>query len=137
MKSTRRNQLNGLAATELAICLPLLFATTMFCVQLAQGYHIKSVANQAAWRAIRYASTTQFDEDEVEQWEADVLSEAVEELSQLTAFNPDNLIIDLETTEIDERVVIEMEMHLTIDSPMQLLPGDFEIRRNLRIRQYR
>ena len=137
MISARNDPSRGLAATELAICLPLLFVTTMFCVQLAQAYHIKAVANQAAWRAIRYASTTRFDEDEVEQWEADVTAEAVEELSQLTAFNPDNLTIDLETTTSDERVEIEMELNLTIDSPLHLVPGDFEIRRNLRIRQYR
>lgn len=137
MRWLRRKRLSGLAATELAICLPLLFATTMFCVQLAQGYHIKSVANQAAWRAIRYASTTRFKDDEIEQWKADVTAEAVEELSQLTAFQSENLVLNLDTTEIDDRIEIEMEMHLTIDSPLQLMPGDFEVRRNLRIRQYR
>lgn len=137
MRSTRNDFSKGIAATELAICLPLLFVTTMFCVQLAQAYHIKSVANQATWRAIRYASTTRFDEDKLEQWKADVTAEAVEELSQLTAFNPDNLSLNLETTTLDERVEIELEMHLSIDSPLQLMPGDFEIRRNLRIRQYR
>lgn len=137
MKTAQNKHAAGLAATELAICLPLLFVTTMFCVQLAQGYHIKAVANQAAWRAIRYASTTRFDEDEFEQWEADVKAQAVEELSQLTAFDPANLTLDLETTTINERVEIEMEMHLRIDSPLQLMPGDFEIFRNMRIRQYR
>lgn len=137
MKVVSSGRLQGLAATELAICLPLLFVITMFCVQLAQGYHIKSVANQAAWRAIRYASTTHFDEDEIEQWKSDVTAEAVEELSQLAAFNPDNLVLDLETTADDERVEIQMELHLTIDSPLQLMPGDFHVRRNLKIRQYR
>ncbi|MFN3153128.1 TadE/TadG family type IV pilus assembly protein [Bremerella sp.] len=137
MKSIRNSQAKGLAATELAICLPLLFVTTMFCVQLAQAYHIKAVANQAAWRAIRYASTTRFDEDEFEQWEADVKAQAVEELSQLTAFDPEGLTLNLETTLINDRVEIEMEMHLVIDSPLLLMPGDFEIQRNMRIRQYR
>lgn len=137
MRTIPWQRVKGLAATELAICLPLLFVATMFCVQLAQGYHIKSVANQAAWRAIRYASTTHFDEDEIEQWKADVTAEAVEELSQLTAFNADNLTLNLNTSTEDERVEIQMEMHLTIDSPLQLMPGDFHVRRNLRIRQYR
>lgn len=132
-----RDRMAGVAATELAICLPLLFVTTMFCVQLTQAYHVKAVANQAAWRAIRYASTTHFDEDEVEQWKSEVTAEAVEELSQLTAFNPADLTLNLETTTSDERVEIEMELHLTIESPIQLMPGDFEVRRNLRIRQYR
>ncbi|PQO38770.1 hypothetical protein C5Y96_02495 [Blastopirellula marina] len=137
MKASPNTRFKGLAATEMAICLPLLFVMTMFCVQLAQGYHIKSVANQAAWRAIRYASTTHFDEDEIEQWKADVTAKAVEELSQLSAFDPDGLILKLETTTENERVEIQMEMHLTIDSPLQLMPGDFHVRRNLRIRQYR
>ena len=137
MKCTKRNRWKGLAATELAICLPLLFVTTMFSVQLAQGYHIKAVANQAAWRAIRYASTTRFDEDELEQWKADVTAEAVEELSQLTAFEPENLVLDIVTATTDDRVEIEMQMLLTIDSPLKLMPGDFQVRRNLKIRQYR
>ncbi len=137
MKCVKDKRGRGLAATELAICLPLLFVTTMFCVQLAQGYHIKAVANQAAWRATRYASTTRFDEDQLEQWKADVTQQAAEELSQLAAFDPENLVLDLETTTTDDRVEIEVHMLLTIDSPLQLMPGDFQVRRNLRIRQYR
>ncbi len=137
MRSLHRQSTRAVAATELAICLPLLFVMTMFCVQLAQGYHIRAVANQAAWRAIRFASTTRFDEDEIEQWKAEVTAEAVEELSQLTSFDPDQLTLDLETTTTDDRVEIEMQMRLVIDSPLQLMPGDFEVNRTLKIRQYR
>ncbi|PQO35885.1 pilus assembly protein [Bremerella cremea] len=127
----------GIAATELAICLPLLFLLTMFCVQLAQGYHIRSVADQAAWRAIRYASTTRVRDDEVDAWKADVTSQAVDELSQLAQFDAENLSLNVNVTSNNERVEIELQLDLIVDNPLRLMPGNFEVHRNLQIRQYR
>lgn len=127
----------GIAATELAICLPLLFLLTMFCVQLAQGYHIRSVADQAAWRAIRYASTTRVRDDEVDAWKADVTSQAVDELSQLAQFDAENLSLNVNVTSNNERVEIELQLDLIMDNPLRLMPGNFEVHRNLQIRQYR
>lgn len=127
----------GTAATELAICLPLLFLLTMFCVQLAQGYHIRSVADQAAWRAIRYASTTRVRDDEVDAWKADVTSQAVDELSQLAQFDAENLSLNVNVTSNNERVEIELQLDLIMDNPLRLMPGNFEVHRNLQIRQYR
>lgn len=133
----RIQRTRGIAATELAICLPLLFLLTMFCVQLAQGYHIRSVADQAAWRAIRYASTTRVRDDEVDAWKADVTSQAVDELSQLAQFDAENLSLNVNVTSNNERVEIELQLDLIMDNPLRLMPGNFEVHRNLQIRQYR
>lgn len=127
----------GIAATELAICLPLLFVLTMFSIQLAQGYHLRSIADQAAWRAVRFASTNHFREEEIEQWKSDVTAQAIEELSQLPQFNEENLTLNIDVNTIGERVEIDLTLDLVMETPLKLLPGDFEVHRNLRIRQYR
>lgn len=133
----RIQRTRGIAATELAICFPLLFLLTMFCVQLAQGYHIRSIADQAAWRAIRYASTTRVRDDEVDAWKADVTSQAVDELSQLAQFDAENLSLNVNVTSNNERVEIELQLDLIMDNPLRLMPGNFEVHRNIQIRQYR
>lgn len=133
----RRQNKHGIAATELAICLPLLCTLSFFCIHLAQGYHIRAVADQAAWRAIRYASTTRFRDDEVEQWKSEVTAQAVEHLSQLTRFEPEKLSVQVDVTKDNERVDIKLKLDLVIEAPLKLIPGDLEVHRNLQIRQYR
>ncbi|GAA4436373.1 TadE/TadG family type IV pilus assembly protein [Bremerella cremea] len=136
MNRYRRSK-RGVAATELAICLPLLIACAVYCVQLSQAYHLKAVANQAAWRATRYASTTRFKEDERDQWIASVQNEAIEELSQVGTFNPDQLQMDIETTTTDERIEIQLQLNLTIVPPIRLTSSEFHFHRTLKVRQYR
>lgn len=128
---------DGLAAAELAICLPLLFLITMYCVQLAHGYHLKSVADQAAWRAIRYASTTQFQDDQINQWKSDVTDQAIAELSQLADFNEEDLQIEIEVSSNDDRVEIHLRLDLLMTPTLRLMADKFEVHRDLQIRQYR
>ena len=136
MKPRLKNR-EGVAAAELAICLPLLFLITMYCVQLAHGYHLKSVADQAAWRAIRYASSTQYQEDQIDQWKSDVVNEAIDELSQLSDFNEEDLQIEIDVTTNNDRVEIHLRLDLVMTPSLRLMMDKFEVHRYLQIRQYR
>jgi len=134
----RRFRNRGAAITELAIAFPVLFFPALFCIQAAQAFHLHAIADQAAWRALHHAATERFSPEDYEPWKETIRQEAVQELAQLAEFEEENLVVEVEMEEIDdERREITLHLVLTIASPMQLVSGDLQFERNLKIRQYR
>ncbi len=52
-RSTRRSNRTGAAAVEFALCVPLLFAVALGCIEMTRYNLVKNVANQAAFEAAR------------------------------------------------------------------------------------
>lgn len=95
----RSQSRGGTAATELAILLPLITGLCLACVDIGRfGYAYVSLSH-AAQAGANCGASHGFTDYSYSDWEATVENAITEEMAGMAGFDPNNLTIDVQTTE--------------------------------------
>lgn len=103
MKPFRRP---GAAAVELAVCLPLLIAVTVFTVDAANVQFAKATLDSATRIGAQRGATQRFTTYTYDAWQDDAEQAIRYEMEMMPGYEADRLQVSVEATEQNDRVTV-------------------------------
>ncbi len=130
---------SGTAATELAILLPLITGLCLACVDIGRfGYAYVSLSH-AAQAGANCGASHGFTDYSYSDWEAAVEDAITEEMAGMAGFDPNNLVIGVQTTEEAnglQRIAIDLTYPFPLVVSWPGLQNPIPLRRRVTTLQY-
>jgi Flp pilus assembly protein TadG len=136
----RRIQAHGVAATELAIALPLLVALVLVSVDLGRFAFLAITLDNAARVGAERGATRSFTSLSYTSWLADVENHATEVLSDSHSGGYTNAQIGVSTATTADNltlVTVSAQADLVPTIPWPFMSGNLTIRRQISLEQFR
>lgn len=126
------------AATELAICLPLLLTVAIGCADFGRYVHRQIAVANAARVAAEYGATHRVTEATLDAWKEKVEDAALRELEALQDYSQSETRVETAIDGFDEGTItveVETTFHTAIDWPF--VPSSVPLFHRVAMRQYR
>ncbi|WP_428304120.1 TadE family protein [Lacipirellula sp.] len=130
----------GVAATELAVALPILMLLALSCADFGRVMHHYQIVSNAARTGAEAGAMHQFTTLSQSDWEADVRAAVVEELAGLPGFNESKLKYELKTTtDANDLATVDVKISYPFKSAVSWpgLPHQIDLKAISRVRQFR
>ncbi|MFI4876686.1 MAG: TadE family protein [Blastopirellula sp. JB062] len=101
-----RKQRTAIAAVELAICLPLLIAITVFTVDAANVHYAKVTLDSAVRIGVQRGATNRFTPFTYDQWRDDAARSIREEMEMMPGFADERFESNVEADAVGDRVTV-------------------------------
>lgn len=140
MSAHAKHLRSGVAATELAVALPILMLLSLACADFGRVMHHYQIVSNAARTGAEAGAMHQFTTLSRSAWEADVRAAVVEELAGLPNFNENKLEYELKTTtDANDLATVDIEISYPFKSAVSWpgLPHELDLRAISRVRQFR
>jgi TadE-like protein len=131
---------NGTAATEFAICIPLLLLMALACADFGRVAFFYEVVCNAARTGAETGATHKFTPFTENAWKNGVYESAFSEMQNIPKFNASDFIYDLSTT-IDSDNLAQIDV--SVSYPFRTvvswpgLPSNVVLRKKVEFRQFR
>lgn len=102
----KRSHRHGAVAVELAVCLPLLIAITVFTVDAANVQYAKATLDSAARIGAQRGATQQFTAYSYNDWRDDAEQAIREEMGFMPGYEAARLQTSVEASETNDRVTV-------------------------------
>lgn len=130
----------GVAATELAVILPLLLLLVLAATDFGRIVHAYVVVSHGARAGAGYGSTHRFSAINRTSWETQIRQAVHRELAGLPEFNAANLQITIETTaESTDQVRVAVSVTYPFKTAVSWIgiPDEVQLAHRVEFRQYR
>ncbi|BBO33079.1 TadE family protein [Lacipirellula parvula] len=140
MSVSRSRNCSGIAATELAVSLPILMLMALACADFGRVMHHYQIVSNAARTGAETGAMRKFTTLTRTEWENEVRQAVVEELAGLPDFNEGSLDYALSTTtDANNLATVEIEISYPFTSAVSWpgLPHELDMKALSRVRQFR
>jgi Flp pilus assembly protein TadG len=140
MNASQTPHRSGIAATELAVTLPILMLMALACADFGRVMHHYQIVSNAARTGAETGAMRKFTTLTRAEWENEVRQAVVEELAGLPAFDEGSLDYALNTTmDANNLATVEIEISYPFTSAVAWpgLPHELELKALSRVRQFR
>jgi len=130
----------GVAATELALTLPIVLLLALAAADFGRIVHHDQVVSNAARTGAESGATRKFTDFTRPDWEADVQQAVLDEMANIPNFDPSQLQYDLSTTtDADSlvRIVVEVGYPFRTAVAWPGLPSEVNLYQRYETRQFR
>jgi Flp pilus assembly protein TadG len=130
----------GAAATELAICLPLLIAFTLTTIDFGRFAYLAIAMDSAVRVGAEYGATRTFTDHTRQSWEDEVKNRVNEELSDVQSGWLTDLEVTVTTSSTSDdlaRVNVAADAHFSTIVDWSFLSNTVDIHREISVRQFR
>jgi len=131
---------SGVAATELALTLPLVILFALACADFGRIAHHDQVVSSAARAGAELGATRGFTDYTRSDWETDVHDAVLEEMGNLPGFDEAQLEYELTTTTDADglaRIVVEISYPFRTVVAWPGLPNQVDLHQRYETRQFR
>lgn len=140
MNGPVKQRRSAVAATELAVALPVLMLLALACADFGRVMHHYQIVSNAARTGAEAGAMHKVTTFTKTAWEADVRQAVIEELENLPNFNEAKLEYEMTTTvDANDLTTVKVEIVYPFNSAVAwpLLPHIVELRGMSRVRQFR
>lgn len=130
----------GVAATEFALCIPIVMLLALACADFGKIAHYHQVVCNAARTGAQHGASHKFTQLTQATWESGVRQAVLEEMSNIPQFNAQELNYSLSTTiDTDELSRVQVTVSYPFRSTVRWpgIPDEVFLRKRVEFRQFR
>lgn len=144
LSSNRRESVaarrHATAATEFALCVPLLLLMAIACADFGRIAYFHQVVCNAARTGAEHGATHKFTDYTKAEWEAGIRDAVLAEMQNIPSFNSGDLTYSLTTTvDADEMARVNVSVSYPFRTVVNwpALPNDVLLHKSVQFRQFR